>query len=135
MALILAALDHRVRAVSADAPMLVDFPLSLRSAAWPYEGIAGAMRNDPEHAEAMARTLSYFDVVNFAPQVRVPSLISVGFLDQVSLPAAVYGMYNLLGGPREIRPFPRAGHEGGGQELWAYKLAWLAKQLAPEPAR
>ena len=135
VALILAALDHRVRAVSADAPMLVDFPLSLRSAAWPYEGIAGAMRNDPEHAEAMARTLSYFDVVNFAPEVRVPSLISVGFLDQVSLPAAVYGMYNLLGGPREIRPFPRAGHEGGGQELWAYKLAWLAKQLAPEPAR
>jgi cephalosporin-C deacetylase len=129
--LMLAALDSRVRAVTADAPMLVDFPLSLRSAAWPYTGIAQQLRAHPEQAGAMTRTLSYFDVVNFAPEVRCPALISVGFLDQVSLPAAVYGMYNRLGGPKEIRPFPRAGHEGGGQELWAYKLAWLAKQLAP----
>jgi cephalosporin-C deacetylase len=129
--LMLAALDSRVRAVSADAPMLVEFPLSLRSAAWPYTGIAQQLRAHPEQAQAMTRTLSYFDVVNFAPEVRCPALISVGFLDQVSLPAAVYGMYNRLGGPKEIRPFPRAGHEGGGQELWAYKLAWLAKQLAP----
>lgn len=129
--LILAALDNRVRAVSADAPMLVDFPLSLRSAAWPYTGIAQQFRAHPDRASGLARTLSYFDVANFAPEVRCPALISVGLLDQVSLPAAVYGMYNRLGGPKEIRPFPRAGHEGGGQEWWAYKLNWLARQLAP----
>jgi cephalosporin-C deacetylase len=94
--------------------------------------IAQYLRSRPEQMEAVARTLAYFDVVNFAPEVRCPALLSVGFLDQVSLPAGVYGLYNLLGGPKEMRPFPRAGHEGGGQELWAYKLAWLAKQLAPE---
>jgi cephalosporin-C deacetylase len=130
--LMLAALDTRVRAVTADAPLLVDFPLSLRCATWPYSGIAQYLRQHGDAAPAMLHTLSYFDVVNFAPEVRCPALISVGFLDQVSLPAAVYGMYNLLGGPKEMRPFPHAGHEGGGQELWAYKLVWLAKQLAPQ---
>jgi cephalosporin-C deacetylase len=131
LALILAALEPRVRAVAADAPMLVDFPLSLRSAAWPYADLAALLRSRPEQAPAMTRTLSYFDVSNFAAEVKCPALVSEGFKDPVSLPTAVYGMYNLLGGPKEMRPYPRAGHEGGGQELWAYKLDWLGRQLAP----
>ena len=134
LGLILAALEPRVRAVSADAPMLADFPLSARRAMWPYKRINQYLQEHPEQAAQVGTTLAYFDLVNLAGEVKCPALVSVGFLDQVSLPAAVYGMYNLLGGPKELRAFPRAGHEGGGQDWWTYKLAWLEKQLAPRPA-
>lgn len=129
--LILGALSSQVKAVAADAPMLCDFPLSLRSAAWPYTEIVRYTQRQPGQAEPVHKTLAYFDVVNFAADIRCPVLLSAGFLDPVSLPSAVYGMFNLLSGPKEIKPLPEAGHEGGGQDLWAYKLAWLARTLGP----
>lgn len=135
--LILAALSPDVDAVAADAPMLCDLPLSARAAAWPYTEVARYLRSHPEARTEVHATLSYFDAANFARQVRPPVLLSVGFLDSVSLPAAVYGVYNLLPGPKEMKAFPRAGHEGGGDDMWAYKLEWLARNLAgpAEPDR
>lgn len=131
--LMLGALSSDVRAVLADAPMLCDFPLSLRSAGWPYTEIARYTAQHPEQRAPVAKTLSYFDVVNFAPDVKCPALLSVGFLDPVSLPAGVYGAYNLLPGPKEIHGLPEAGHEGGGDELWSHKLQWLARTLGARP--
>ena len=127
--LIVAAISPHVAAVSADAPMLVDLPLSLRAAAWPYTEITHAMSRSPAAASRIAATLSYFDVVSLAPQIRCPVLLSIGLLDRVSLPAAVYGLYNVLPGPKEIRSFPQAGHEGGGEDYWTYKLEWLSRAL------
>ena len=86
LGLILAALEPQVRAVSTDAPMLADFPLSVRHAKWPYQRLAQYLREHPEQTAQVAATLSYFDVVNFAPEIKTPALLSVGFLDQVSLP-------------------------------------------------
>ena len=103
--------------------------LSVRAAGWPHTQIAQHVEGRPARARQVLRTLSYFDVVNFAPEVRCPALLSVGFLDQVSLPSGVYGAFNLLGGSKEIRPLPKAGHEGGGEDFWAYSLSWLAKAL------
>jgi cephalosporin-C deacetylase len=127
--MILAALTPHVAAVSADAPMLVDLPLSLRAGSWPYTEIARAVDQSPEAAPRIAGTLSYFDLVNVAPQIRCPVLLSIGLLDRVSLPAAVFGLYNVLPGPKEIRSFPQAGHEGGGEDYWSYKLEWLSRAL------
>jgi cephalosporin-C deacetylase len=129
LAILLGALSLRVRAVAADAPMLVDFPLSLRAAGWPYTQIARYLHERPEAAEGAANTVAHFDAVNFAPDVRCPVLLSVGFLDEVSLPAAVFGLYNVLPGPKEIQAFPDAGHEGGGEKFWFYRLQWLREQL------
>ncbi len=133
LALLLSALHPDIRAVAADAPMLCDFPLSVRSAAWPYTEIARYIRRHPGAASRVARTLSYFDAVNFAPNIKCPVLLRVGLLDPVSLPAAVYGLANVLPGPAEVIPFPEAGHDVGGEELWNHKFEWLAKILGPEP--
>jgi len=132
--LILGALSPKIRAVAADAPMLCDMRLSLRSGAWPYTQIVRYAQRGPEQAEQVSKTLPYFDLTNFAADIRSPVLLSTGFLDPVSLPSAVYGMFNLVAAPKEIKPLPEAGHEGGGTDFWAYKLAWLAKNLGPEPA-
>jgi len=130
--LLLSALSPAVAAAAADAPMLVDFPLSLRAASWPYTEILRLMQQRPQMRSPVARTLRYFDAVNFAPDVRCPVLLSIGLLDRVSLPAAVFGMYNVLPGPKEIRSFPKAGHEGGGEDHWSYKLKWLEEALGED---
>jgi len=134
LALLLAALSDDVRAVAADAPMLCDYPLSIRSGAWPYTEMDRYLRERPASRSDMERTLAYFDAANFAPDIKCPVLLSVGFLDSVALPAAVYAFRNRLLAANEVQVFPEAGHEGGGHDLWEYKLAWLGKVLAPEPA-
>ena len=131
--LILAAVSSDVNAVVAAAPMLCDFPLSLQSAAWPYAEIARYRDQHSDRAPQIDATLSYFDAANFAPQVKCPVLLTVGFRDRVSLPAAVYGLFNLLPGPKQIRALTDVGHEGGGDDLWAYGLEWLAETLRPAP--
>ena len=135
LALLLAALSPDIRAVAADAPMMCDLPLSVRSGAWPYTEIARYVRQRPDAAGRVALTLAHFDAVNFAPDVKCPVLLSVGFLDSVSLPTAVYGFANQLAAPNEVRGFPEAGHEVGGEDLWSYKLEWLARALSATPAR
>jgi cephalosporin-C deacetylase len=127
--LLLAALSPKVKAVVAAAPMLCDFPLSLQSAAWPYAEIARYRDQAPDGGDQVNSTLSYFDAVNFAPQIECPVLLTVGFLDRVSLPAAVYGFFNLLSGPKQLRALPDVGHEGGGDDLWTYGMQWLAETL------
>ncbi len=133
IAILLGALSPAVAAAAADAPMLVDFPLSLRAASWPYTEIARLMNQRPELRGPIASTLRHFDAVNFAPDVHCPILLSIGLLDRVSLPAAVFGLYNVLPEPKEIRWFPKAGHEGGGEDHWSYKLAWLERNLGRSP--
>jgi cephalosporin-C deacetylase len=133
VALMVAALAPEVKAVVADAPLLCDLPLSVQAAGWPYTSINRYLQQGPQDRETAGRTLSYFDVANFAPEVKCPVLMTVGFLDQVSLPTAAYGVFNLLAGPKEMRPLPTVGHEGGGEDVWNYKLAWLAKTLEQEP--
>ncbi len=133
LGLILSALSPSVAAATADAPMLVDFPLSVRAASWPYTEIARLMQQRSEMRGPVMRTLRYFDAVNFAADVESPVLLSIGLLDRVSLPAAVFGLYNVLPGPKEIRSFPKAGHEGGGEDHWSYKLEWLEETLGRNP--
>ncbi len=134
LALLLAALRDDVRAVAADAPMLCDYPLSIRSGAWPYTEMDRYLRERPKSRSDMERTLAYFDAANFASDIKCPVLLSVGLLDSVALPAAVYALRNRLLTANEVQVFPQAGHEGGGHDLWEYKLEWLGKVLAPEPA-
>jgi len=133
LALLLAALRDDIRAVAADAPMLCDYPLSIRSGAWPYTEMSRYVGQSPGARQQMERTLAYFDAANFASDIKCPVLLSVGLLDSVALPAAVYAVRNRLQAPNEVQAFPQAGHEGGGPDLWEYKLEWLEKVLAAEP--
>jgi cephalosporin-C deacetylase len=131
LALLLSALDPRVAAVAADAPMPCDLELSLRSAAWPYRELAGRLKSRAEGGEDSSRWLAYVDVLNLAPRLRQPVLLSVGLRDPVALASSVYAFYNSLPGPKEIKLYPEAGHEGGGLPHWAYKLQWLNRLLKP----
>jgi len=58
----------------------------------------------------VAETGLYFDVVNFAPRIKAPTFIGMGFLDQIASPVGIWTAYNQIPGPKEIVPMPEAGH-------------------------
>ena len=131
LALIVAALRPEVAAVAADVPMLCDFPRSIREGMWPYTEIARYLQSHPEEEARVWRTLSYFDVLNFAPRLQSPALLSVGLRDTLCRPETVFAAYNYLPGRKEIKIYPAGGHEEGSSAHLIYKRQWLDSILKP----
>lgn len=83
-------------------------------------------------------TALYFDTVNFAPRINVPSLVSMGFLDNVCPPVGIWIAFNQIAGPKEVVPLVDAAHnhESTAEQQKAYtdrSTAWLAALLRGEP--
>ena len=91
----------------------------------PYSEIArflGTRRND---VDAVFRTLSYFDGVNFASRSTMPALFSVGLMDDVCPPSCVFAAHNHYAGPARMKVYPYNGHEQGGAFQDAEHLAFI----------
>jgi cephalosporin-C deacetylase len=65
-------------------------------------------------ADAVFRTLSYFDGVSFAARANARASFSVALADTVCPPSTVFAAYNNYTGPKEITVYPHNNHEGGG---------------------
>ena len=69
------------------------------------------MFNDPTHnTPAKVETSKYYDVVNFARQVKVPGFYSWGFNDDVCPPTSMYAAYNVIKAPRTLYLVEETGH-------------------------
>ncbi len=126
-----AALDREVRAVMPDVPFLAHFRRSIElTPAAPFTEITQYLAIHRDETEAVLRTLSYFDTVNFARRVQAPALFSVALMDQVVLPSTVYAAYNHLPpGDRELSVYPYNDHEAGQLHQWVRQAAWLPPRL------
>jgi cephalosporin-C deacetylase-like acetyl esterase len=60
----------------------------------------------------VARAARYYDVVNFAPRIRAPTLIAAGALDTVCPPTGVELAARAVAGPCESILMPGADHQG-----------------------
>ena len=58
-------------------------------------------------------TAGYFDVANFTPKIKCPTLMAVGFIDVVCPPASTYAAYNKLGTARKKMVHVIGGGHGG----------------------
>ena len=58
----------------------------------------GRYHNKPDKIE----TAGYYDVVNFARRVTVPSLFSWGFNDTTCPPTSMYAAYNVIDAPKSV---------------------------------
>ncbi|HEY8509691.1 MAG TPA: GDSL-type esterase/lipase family protein, partial [Steroidobacteraceae bacterium] len=56
------------------------------------------------------KTAQYFDSANCAARVKVPSLVSMGFIDTVTPPAGIWIAFNRIRGPKEAVPLIEAAH-------------------------
>ncbi len=72
----------------------------------------------------------YFDGVNFAAHIKVPSLVAMGFIDETCPPAGIWAAYNLIQAPKEAAPMIESPHNhlATPQQLepWTKRsAAWL----------
>lgn len=127
LAIVTAALDDRVKYLAAYYPALADLPgyLQGRAGGWPhyFQQPGSGIPN-----EAL-ETTAYYDVVNFARQVNVPGIYTLGFNDEVCPPTSMYAAYNMIKAPKQLKVFPETGH-------WTYPAQremmdnWLTEQLS-----
>jgi cephalosporin-C deacetylase len=72
------------------------------------------------------RTLSYLDGTVLASLATTPALFEIAMMDDVCPPSTCYAAYNAWAGPKEVREYYWAGHEGGDSHHVAVALEWLA---------
>jgi cephalosporin-C deacetylase len=124
-AIVTAALDPHVTAVVAGEPALCDHTAMLADRAPGWPGLV--LMKDGKPDQAQLEVAWYFDVVNFARQVKVPAIVGVGFADMTCPASSVYAAYNVLAGPKRMVIDPLAGHVGQkpnwSKESWSFFLA------------
>jgi len=131
--IVTAALDPRVTAAIAEVPAGCDLtgPGAGRASSWPH----WYGRTKGKDADKVRQTSRYFDTVNFASQVKCPTLVGVGLVDTTCPAVGVFAMANQLGGPKEVVVMPNGGHNGPHHAFDAREQAWLdaLRQGAPPP--
>lgn len=132
LALAVAALVPDLAAAVAHVPFLCDFPRAvLVTDAHPYREIADYLAVHRDRVEAVHRTLSYVDGVNFARRAAVPARFSVALMDEIVPPSTVFAAHQAYAGPKELTVWHYNGHEAGGPEDDAGALDFLRARLLP----
>lgn len=127
MALIMAGFNPHVTAAAANVPALCDHGGGKfgRQPGWP--GLASK-------GDAAKEVSAYYDAANFAKFIRVPTLVSAGFIDTTCPPASVYAAWNRITAPKKILSLVTTGH-AVTPEYNAVKDPWVEEQLGlPHPA-
>ena len=97
----------------------------------PYRELVTYLSVHRDEVADVFRTVSYFDGVNFARRIHVPSLFSVALMDTVVPPSTTFAAYNHLATEdRAIEVYPFNDHEGGGAAHFRTQAAWLAARFA-----
>ncbi len=91
--------------------------------------------NDPQVLE----TAQYFDTVNCAARIKVPSLVSMGFIDTVTPPVGIWAAFNQIRAPKQAAPMPESPHNHLAtpeqvQSWTRASAAWLGALVAGRPA-
>ena len=98
LSIITAGLDNRVKGLVSFYPALCDMVgyLHGRAGGWPR-----MFQNEENNTPEKIKTAQYYDVVNFARQVKVPGFYSFGYNDMVCPPTSVCSALNMIMAPKE----------------------------------
>ena len=107
LALITAGLDSRVTACVANHPALSDMAgyKAGRAGGYPH-----FFRVEGMDTPDKLKTMAYYDVVNFARMIKVPTYITWGYNDDTCPPTTSYAVYNVLDCPKEALITPINEH-------------------------
>ena len=110
LSIIVASLDPRVKCVVSFYPALSDMTGYLygRAGGWPHmlKNGKSSVHNTPEKLN----TISYYDVVNFARNLKTPIFFSCGYNDRVCPPSSTFSVYNSITSPKELMVVPETAH-------------------------
>jgi cephalosporin-C deacetylase len=65
---------------------------------------------NPEYEETVYKTMSYYDVINFADRIKCPVTVSCGLKDELTPPDCVYAAYNKIRSEKYIHNYSAGGH-------------------------
>jgi cephalosporin-C deacetylase-like acetyl esterase len=97
--------DRGTRAVAADEPFMVNYPVSaLAAVPGAYGLVSGPLsemaRERPAEAEAMWRALGFVDAMSHAHRLTMPVLLTAGAADETCPPASIRALFEKLPGTR-----------------------------------
>jgi cephalosporin-C deacetylase len=128
LCIVTAGLDNRVKYIAGFFPALCDFTgdLNGRAGGWPQ--MFSESNKSFNAKKDKIETSKYYDAVNFARNVKIPSFFSWGYNDETCPPTSMYSAYNVITAPKSLFLLQETGH-------WTYpeqfeKLnKWLLQQL------
>ena len=128
LSIVTASLDARVKYWAAYYPALSDLTgyLKGRAGGWPH--LFDKNNVSFNNTKEKINTAGYYDVVNFARQLKVPGFYSMGFNDETCPPTSMYAAYNVITAPKELFLALETGH-------WTYPeqqerlTKWLVGKL------
>jgi len=123
-ALALAYLNKKVTCVVSNVPALCDHDgwRAGRQAGWPQ--LHAALKGKAD------KSMPYFDGANFARGIKVPVLMSVGYIDTTCSPSSCYAAFNNLAGEKTMYHMYRGGHiqeKPFGKKAAAFLMDKLSK--------
>jgi len=134
LSIITAGLDPRVKWLAPIYPALCDLTgyLHGRAGGWPhmFDKTNYAFNAKKDKIE----TSKYYDVVNFARQVKIPGLYSWGFNDTVCPPTSMYSAYNVIAAPKKLMLYLETGHWTYPEEVEKIE-AWLTNMLVGDQSQ
>lgn len=130
IALAVAALHDGVAAAVGDVPFLCHFERALTlTDVTRYSEAQEFLRIHRNAEERVLETLSYFDVVNFAKRIHVPTMVSVGLQDTTCPPSTVFAAINHMPTPPQVEVYKYNDHEGGQLEQLLRAMTWLGERF------
>ncbi len=111
LTLALAALDKRVKAAAAHVPFLCAYRIAVETATTgPYLELVEYFKANPDQRETALRTLEWFDPLNLARWIEVPTLMTIGDADTTCPPATIEAVFDQLRCTRALVRYAGLGH-------------------------
>ncbi|HXW79293.1 MAG TPA: acetylxylan esterase [Acidimicrobiales bacterium] len=98
---------------------------------YPYEEISEFLRAHPDLGPQVENTVAYYDVINFAPMIRCPTLVHLGLADDVCPPETGLALFASLSCPKQLLTMEGAAHDAGAHFFAGNVREFLAEHLKP----
>ncbi len=137
LTLLTAALrSEKVAAAAAGCPYLCSMmDAASLTDSYPYQEINDYLYNYPHEENAIRNCLNYFDIQNFAKQIKSPIIVNLGLKDDVCPPETGFALFDeISSGEKFLYTYEDCAHDAG-QFVGQAEItnAFLAERLNPEP--
>lgn len=117
LALVAAALSDIPSICVAMIPNMCHMDFGILNSTSSLAEIAAFLQQYPQHTDAVMDTIRYFDMMNLADRIDIPTMVTAGGKDSVCMPETIFAVYNQLTSKKEIHVYPFMGHEVEGDQI------------------
>lgn len=148
LAMVLSGLDDRIGLCSADNPGYPNQKYTdklWKSSTFPFNTMKNYAEKHNMDYNKMLDVWDYYDLKNFAGNIKCPTVVGMGLLDPFIPPTALVDMYNQIKAPKKLFIFPLLPHNVGPEMgayvgRWIYDSFhvyehWIAFNKPPDPAK